>query len=114
MPISQARMLALLSAAQDYQQALTEVGERALANTKFVADGMLSPADVVAGLPRQLKPENLLRSPIESAAAIAREASHFNRQTIQRNNRNARKRRQPPRDELVNEEIAEMLKGDDV
>lgn len=79
MPITQDRMLALISAAADYQQAL----QRAC---KFVSDAQHSirlgadPIETVEELAGLIKEAGLLRNPLKSHSTILLEEQHFKKE----------------------------------
>jgi hypothetical protein len=92
MPITQNRMLALISACQDYQQALLELGQRLI-----TALGEGTPETLE---PLAEQPQLLLRRPVETTTTLRLEIAHFKRNE-RRNVRIAEKMRRKRRAEGV-------------
>lgn len=78
MPIAQSRIISVIAAAEDYQQALLVLRERAFVISKNLRDKAVSAEDALSGLLFDLQnPATLLKFPLESAATVADEKSHF-------------------------------------
>lgn len=89
MPITEDRMLALLAAGEDLQQAL-EASEQSLRQVASEAEGgMLSAGEALAQA-LLLVGRARLRQPIESSLVLAVERQHF--QLVRGRNRAARRR----------------------
>ncbi len=91
MPITQSRMLSLISASEDYQQALNAVKADAVTLWHNVQTGALTHEDALSQLVLDCQQIHLrLKFPIESVATIADEKSHF-RSTARRNELSAKR-----------------------
>ena len=88
MPISQDRMIALISAAQDYQRAIDRMENILSQNLSRISRGELSTEDFLSNLPVLLSSSALLDNLPLSLKTIALEAAHFKR-VQQRNLRSA-------------------------
>lgn len=86
MPITQDRMIKLITAAQDFDRALTLAESIVQSAYSRVAKGETSAEDELAQLGAQIVASFLLRHPIDSASTLAVEASHF-KKAAKRNRR---------------------------
>lgn len=78
MPITQSRVIAIISAALDYQQASTAFTAVIRQQGRHVASGRMTPAEALeAILAYAEQPTGFLQRPIESATTIAVEHRHF-------------------------------------
>lgn len=80
MPITQERMIALIHAAQDYQQALDNAIRSTIYELQALQEGRKTPAECVAYLGVVLNPAGLLRNRLTTEMTIALEAQHFTRE----------------------------------
>ena len=71
-------MLALISAGEDYQQALAHVRELITTNRNRVLNGQISPQDALDLLSQFITPELLLKFPSRSESTLYIERKHFN------------------------------------
>lgn len=94
MPITQSRMLALIRAGQDYQQALAQLTEFIRAEHQRVQNSQLEASAALASIYMVANGEMGLATPTTSAVTLAVEAKHF--RDHQRGN-NRRKQRQEAR-----------------
>lgn len=79
MPITQDRMIALISAGRDYKQALDRVTNAIGANVKRAREGMVSPTEALFELEMYEQVILLLNDPLKSASIIEIEAAYFKR-----------------------------------
>ncbi len=93
MPITQSRMIALVSAAQDYKQALDQVCGFITKQHERHTAGQITSDQACELLFSSANAMFLLAQPIESALAIVAEAKHF-RVNSRRNERKAEKARE--------------------
>ena len=94
MPITQDRMLALIAAGEDYQQALAQARELITTNRNRVLDGQISPQDAINLLSQFIVPELLLKSPSRSESTLYIERKHFNSNAARNERAKFRKDRQ--------------------
>lgn len=93
MPIEQERFLSLLSAAEDFEQAL-QTGYKVLQReASLVFDSGLEPKAAFENLLAMANPELLLREPVESTVRLRTERARFDPARIKRNERNRRRQR---------------------
>jgi hypothetical protein len=97
MPITQARMLRLISAARDYQNALDTVLEMIHGAAKRVKNAPDTAQHELEQIDAMLVPHFILHAPIPSAATIASESAHF--KVAKRLNERAQKRQERKRAE---------------
>ena len=93
MPITQERILSLLAAAVDYQQALERYWIIAQSTRQRVGAGQLTPQQGFDLLAIETRPEWLLQHSYDSPAVIKLEQLHFKREA-KRNTRKAAKARE--------------------
>lgn len=77
MPITQARMISLIGAAQDYQQALARLAERIEQYGLDTERGTISHRQALEILRLESQPHLVLSFPLESPVIIGTEAKHF-------------------------------------
>lgn len=93
MPITQDRMLSLLAAAQDYQDAMNRFFALAESTRLQVEVGSLTLDQGFTTLAISLRPELMLQFPFQSPTVIRLEVAHFTRER-KRNERKAEKARE--------------------
>lgn len=93
MPITQDRMLSLIGAAQDYEQALTGLVETINSFHTRALRGELSVEDALSSLAANSHPGMLLKYPLDTPVVLRIEATHFAREK-RRNARKAEKLRE--------------------
>lgn len=93
MPITQSRMLSLIGAALDYQQAMDRFFELAQTLRADVQSGGKTEAEAFNILAINLRPELLLNYPLDSPLVIRLEQEHYRRES-RRNARKAQKARE--------------------
>ncbi len=93
MPITQDRMLSLLAAGEDYQQALERYWVVAQSTRQRVAAGQITAQQGFDLLAIETRPEWLLKYPYDSPAVLKLEHLHFKRES-KRNKRKAEKARE--------------------
>jgi hypothetical protein len=94
MPISQYRMIALINAASDYQQALATACHTAEMYFNLAKTGKMSYGEALTMCQGIIKEIGLLSYPIESARIISTEKTHFSREAKRNDRAAARKRAQ--------------------
>lgn len=77
MPITQSRMLELLDAAHDYQQALQQVAEFVEQQQRHVEAGRITPEQAYQQIAIAVQPSFLLQEPVLSPTILILEAKHF-------------------------------------
>lgn len=92
MPITQQRMIELIHAGEDFQQALTLAESLVQSAYSRASSGQTTHQAELDQLGAQIVASLLLRDPIDSASALAVEASHF-RRVQKHNSRAARQQR---------------------
>lgn len=77
MAILQTRMIALINAATDYQQAFNTLCQFIHQQAQAIQDGLSTPEQAWLSIEPQASPRILLQRPTESASALAVEHYHF-------------------------------------
>jgi hypothetical protein len=77
MPITQARMIALINAAGDFEQALNAGVAMVKTHQQYVAQGTMSAGDALTYLGTLIQPLGLLSNPIGSNTILTTERRHF-------------------------------------
>lgn len=93
MPITQSRMLSLLAAARDYQQALARVTDYIDQSINDISRGRKTPEQALNSILANSRPGLLLMHPTESPTVLQLETVHFTRER-KRNERKAEKARE--------------------
>lgn len=93
MAITQARMLSLLAAAQDFQQALAKITDQCDVIRAQLTSGLITEAEALEQFKLHTIPMLALQFPMESPAIIKLETAHFAREA-RRNERKAEKARE--------------------
>lgn len=101
MPITQARMLSVLAAARDYQQALNRVGDYIEQSLLEHEKGRLTIEQCITRILTHSRPSLLLAHPEQSYEVISKETAHFSRER-RRNERKAEKLREDRMDKALN------------
>lgn len=93
MPITQARMLSLLAAAQDYQQAFQTIMEKAEHIRSYLLARQITPEQACEQYEKATLPLLLLQYPYDSPVVLRFESLHFAKEK-KRNDRKAAKARE--------------------
>src|SRR5258707_9879994 len=104
MPITQQRMLDLLSSCEDHRQALTNAITLAKTEAQRALDGLCESKDACFNIILLLEENALLRDPVRSATTLALERQHFSKARVKFNTREAeraRRRRLPDTNQIT-------------
>ena len=92
MPIKQERMIALIRAGEDFQQALRKLRAMIVSASTSAAGGGLPPATALQNLEIMSQEAMLMDNPVESVLTLREESQHFAKRAA-RNSRDAAKQR---------------------
>lgn len=98
MPITQSRMISLINAALDYQQAFSRAKECIAREHSYATSGVISPEGALHNIESFVQEIGMLSHPVESPLIIASERRHFRANAAK--NRASRKWQEKHRREL--------------
>lgn len=98
MPITQDRLLALLSAAEDFKRAFERARDIISAQVDAASNMRKSVHEALGIIDRQVVLQNLLENPYTTGAALQTEQNHFKPHRVNTNRRVAAKKAQQRRD----------------